>query len=170
VGWWRRSRSRLRRPDGLRLPDLTLQRGRLSGSALRDALPQRHRSACCRVVAPAATSTPLRWAPSSTPVAAAVTMLAARRVWLSADSTARRRTVNWQLRCRWCSTVVLHLSRDRTGARRLTEIGVLDRRDDGRVRVGTAWHADTGSGCGRERLTTLLRGRGPRCVPSCWRW
>ena len=56
--------------------------------------------------------------------------------------------------------VVLHLSRDRTGARRLTEIGVLERGDDGRVRVVNAWHADTGSGCGRERLTTLLRSRG----------
>jgi pilus assembly protein CpaF len=56
--------------------------------------------------------------------------------------------------------VVLHVSRDRTGARRLTEIGVLERGDDGRVRVITAWHADTGSGCGRERLTTLLCSRG----------
>jgi pilus assembly protein CpaF len=52
------------------------------------------------------------------------------------------------------------VSRDRTGARRLTEIGVLERGDDGRVRVVNAWHADTGSGCGRERLTTLLRSRG----------
>jgi pilus assembly protein CpaF len=58
--------------------------------------------------------------------------------------------------------VVLHVSRDRTGARLLTEIGVLERGDDGRVRVVTAWHADTGSGCGRERLTTLLRSRGLR--------
>ena len=58
--------------------------------------------------------------------------------------------------------VVLHVSRDRTGARRLTEIGVLERGDDGRVRVVSAWHADTGSGCGRERLTTLLRSRGLR--------
>ena len=56
--------------------------------------------------------------------------------------------------------VVLHVSRDRTGARRLTEIGVLERGDDGRVRVVNAWHADTGSSCGRERLTTLLRSRG----------
>jgi len=56
--------------------------------------------------------------------------------------------------------VVLHVSRDRTGARRLTEIGVLDRTDDGRVRVATAWHVDTGFGCGRDALTTLLRDRG----------
>jgi len=56
--------------------------------------------------------------------------------------------------------VVLHVSRDRTGARRLTEIAVLDRTDDGRVRVVTAWRADTGFDCGREALTTLLRSRG----------
>jgi pilus assembly protein CpaF len=58
--------------------------------------------------------------------------------------------------------VILHVSRDRTGARRLTEIGVLQRGDDDRVRVVTAWHVDTGSGCGRERLMALLRSRGPR--------
>ncbi|MBE1550238.1 pilus assembly protein CpaF [Mycobacterium sp. OAS707] len=56
--------------------------------------------------------------------------------------------------------VVLHVSRDRTGVRRLTEIAVLDRTDDGRVRVVTAWRADTGFGCGRDTLTLLLRGRG----------
>ncbi|MBP1817787.1 TadA family conjugal transfer-associated ATPase [Mycobacterium sp. OAE908] len=56
--------------------------------------------------------------------------------------------------------VVLHVSRDRTGVRRLTEIAVLDRTDDGRVRVVTAWRADTGFGCGRDALTLLLRGRG----------
>lgn len=56
--------------------------------------------------------------------------------------------------------VVLHVSRDRTGARRLVEIAVLDRTDDGRVRVVTAWRVDTGFGCGRDSLTTLLRSRG----------
>jgi pilus assembly protein CpaF len=56
--------------------------------------------------------------------------------------------------------VVLHVSRDRIGARRLTEIGVLDRTDDGRVRVVNAWHVDTGFGCGRDALTRLLRLRG----------
>jgi pilus assembly protein CpaF len=56
--------------------------------------------------------------------------------------------------------VVLHVSRDRTGARRLTEIAVLDRTDDGRVRMVTAWHVDTGFGCGREALAKLLRSRG----------
>jgi pilus assembly protein CpaF len=56
--------------------------------------------------------------------------------------------------------VILHVSRNRTGVRRLSEIGVLQRGDDGRVRVATVWHADTGFGCGREDLTSLLRSRG----------
>jgi pilus assembly protein CpaF len=56
--------------------------------------------------------------------------------------------------------VVLHVSRGRTGVRRLSEIGVLQRGDDERVRVATAWHADTGFGCGRDHLTALLRNRG----------
>jgi pilus assembly protein CpaF len=56
--------------------------------------------------------------------------------------------------------VILHVSRNRTGVRRLSEIGVLQRGDDDRVRVATAWHADTGFGCGREDLTSLLRSRG----------
>jgi len=55
--------------------------------------------------------------------------------------------------------VVLHVSRGRTGVRRLSEIGVLQR-DDECVRVATAWHADTGFGCGRDDLTALLRNRG----------
>ena len=58
--------------------------------------------------------------------------------------------------------VVLHVGRHRNGARRLSEIGVLRRDDDGRVRVATAWHVDTGFGCGRDDLRTLLRNRGPR--------
>jgi pilus assembly protein CpaF len=58
--------------------------------------------------------------------------------------------------------VALHVSRDRGGARKLTEIGVLQRGDDDRVRVVTAWHVDTGFGCGREALESLLRGRGVR--------
>ena len=56
--------------------------------------------------------------------------------------------------------VVLHVGRDRTGARRLTEIAVLDRIADGRVRVVTAWHISTGFGCGRDALTTMFRSRG----------
>jgi pilus assembly protein CpaF len=56
--------------------------------------------------------------------------------------------------------VVLHVSRDRKGARRLSEIGVLQRGDSGRVRVVTAWHAGTGFGCGKDDLTALLLSRG----------
>jgi pilus assembly protein CpaF len=55
--------------------------------------------------------------------------------------------------------VVVHVSRNRTGTRRLTEIGVLRLGEDGRVRVATAWHADTGFGCGQEHLAALLRNR-----------
>jgi pilus assembly protein CpaF len=55
--------------------------------------------------------------------------------------------------------VVLHVGRNRNGVRRLCEIGVLQSGDDGRVRVATAWHVDTGFGCGEEHLTTLLRNR-----------
>jgi len=55
--------------------------------------------------------------------------------------------------------VVVHVSRDRNGARRLSEIGVLKRDEDGRVLVTTAWHFDTGFGCGQEYLTELLRNR-----------
>jgi pilus assembly protein CpaF len=56
--------------------------------------------------------------------------------------------------------VLLHVSRNRDGVRRLSEIAVLQHGVDGRVRVATAWHADTGFDCGRESLTTLLRSRG----------
>jgi pilus assembly protein CpaF len=55
--------------------------------------------------------------------------------------------------------VVVHVSRDRKGTRRLSEIGLLRPGEDGRVRVATAWHADTGFGCGHEHLATLLRNR-----------
>jgi pilus assembly protein CpaF len=55
--------------------------------------------------------------------------------------------------------VVVHVCRTRNGTRRLSEIGVLLPGDDGRVRVATAWHVDTGFGCGQEHLTTLLRNR-----------
>ncbi len=58
--------------------------------------------------------------------------------------------------------VVLHVSRSRSGARRLTEIGVLERGGDDRVRVVTAWHADTGTGSGRAGLASLLGSRGRR--------
>ena len=56
--------------------------------------------------------------------------------------------------------VILHVRRDRDGARKLTEIGVPERGDDDRVRVVTAWHIDTGFGCGREKLMSLMRSKG----------
>jgi pilus assembly protein CpaF len=55
--------------------------------------------------------------------------------------------------------VVVHVSRDRKGTRRLSEIGLLRPGEDRRVRVTSAWHADTGFGCGHEHLATLLRNR-----------
>jgi pilus assembly protein CpaF len=55
--------------------------------------------------------------------------------------------------------VVLHVSRDRTGRRRLGEIAVLQSGDGGRVRATTAWHADAGFGCGAGHLRALLRAR-----------
>jgi pilus assembly protein CpaF len=51
------------------------------------------------------------------------------------------------------------VSRTRNGTRRLSEIGVLRPGEDSRVRVATAWHVDTGFGCGRDHLTTLLHNR-----------
>jgi pilus assembly protein CpaF len=55
--------------------------------------------------------------------------------------------------------VVLHVSRDRTGRRRLSEVGVLRTGEDGRVRATAVWHADTGFSSGAEYLTALLRAR-----------
>lgn len=56
--------------------------------------------------------------------------------------------------------VVLHVSRARSGARRLSEIAVLRRGPDGGVGVLTAWHADSGAGAGAGCLAELLRSRG----------
>jgi pilus assembly protein CpaF len=55
--------------------------------------------------------------------------------------------------------VVLHVSRDRAGRRRLSEIAVLRTGEDGHVRATAAWHVDTGFDCGAEYLRTLLRAR-----------
>lgn len=55
--------------------------------------------------------------------------------------------------------VVLHVSRDRTGQRRLSEIAVLRAGEDGRVRATTAWHVDSGFACGVEHLADLIRVR-----------
>jgi pilus assembly protein CpaF len=54
--------------------------------------------------------------------------------------------------------VLVHISRDRSGRRRLSEIAVLAP-DDGRVRAVTAWHHATGFGGGAEPLRTLLTER-----------
>ena len=56
--------------------------------------------------------------------------------------------------------IVLHLGRDRTGRRRLSEIAVLRPAGDGRVQAVTAWHADTGLGRGAEYLANLMGERG----------
>jgi pilus assembly protein CpaF len=56
--------------------------------------------------------------------------------------------------------VVLHVGRDRAGMRRLEEIAVLRRADDGMVSAATAWQADRGFGCGMAALTEHLVARG----------
>ncbi|MBB2992155.1 pilus assembly protein CpaF [Mycolicibacterium iranicum] len=55
--------------------------------------------------------------------------------------------------------VVLHVVRDRAGCRRLGEVGVLHRGDDGRVVVVPCWHRDTGFGLGAEMLRELVQAR-----------
>ncbi len=55
--------------------------------------------------------------------------------------------------------VVLHVARDRAGRRRLSEVGLLRRADDGRVEVITCWHCDVGFGAGAEALRDLVRVR-----------
>jgi pilus assembly protein CpaF len=54
--------------------------------------------------------------------------------------------------------VLLHVARDRSGRRRLTEIAMLCQLD-GRVRAVTAWHADRGLTDEVAGLRTLLQGR-----------
>jgi pilus assembly protein CpaF len=56
--------------------------------------------------------------------------------------------------------VLLHVSRDRDGRRRLSEIAVLRRSEgDGGVRTLTVWHADHGIGSGAGYLDDVLRER-----------
>jgi pilus assembly protein CpaF len=55
--------------------------------------------------------------------------------------------------------VILHVSRARNGNRRLGEISVLRRSDDGHVRAATAWHADTGTGPGAADLHAMIADR-----------
>ncbi|MGE2724269.1 TadA family conjugal transfer-associated ATPase [Mycolicibacterium pulveris] len=52
--------------------------------------------------------------------------------------------------------VVVHVSRDRAGRRRLTEISVLERGTDDRVHAVAAWHVDRGPGRGAARLQQLI--------------
>jgi pilus assembly protein CpaF len=54
--------------------------------------------------------------------------------------------------------VLLHVARDRSGRRRLTEIAIL-RHIDGRVRAVTVWRADRGLTDEVAGLRTLLQGR-----------
>ncbi len=56
--------------------------------------------------------------------------------------------------------VLLHVGRDRNGRRRLSEIAVLRRGEEGLAGVTTAWHVNTGYATGAEDLRDLLRGRG----------
>jgi pilus assembly protein CpaF len=55
--------------------------------------------------------------------------------------------------------VLLHVGRDASGMRRLTEIAVLRRDPTGMVAVTSAWHADAGFGSGAGDLRSLLRAR-----------
>lgn len=58
--------------------------------------------------------------------------------------------------------VIVHVSRGPDGARRLTEIAVLQRAEDGRVAARTAWHLKRGFDCGAEYLDRLIEDRGVR--------
>ncbi|MHC9295632.1 conjugal transfer protein TrbB [Mycobacterium sp. LTG2003] len=58
--------------------------------------------------------------------------------------------------------MLLHVGRDHTGRRRLAEIAVLRRTADGALDVLTAWHADSGFGCGADCLQRMLAERGMR--------
>ncbi|OBB22515.1 conjugal transfer protein [Mycolicibacterium peregrinum] len=55
--------------------------------------------------------------------------------------------------------VLLHVGRDGAGRRRLSEIAVLRRAVRGELEVVTAWHADTGLGCGADTLDALVERR-----------
>lgn len=55
--------------------------------------------------------------------------------------------------------VLLHVTRNRAGRRRLEEIAVLRQGDSGRVRVVTAWHADSGMTTEAVELRAMLQSR-----------
>ncbi|NKZ11733.1 conjugal transfer protein TrbB [Mycolicibacterium septicum DSM 44393] len=54
---------------------------------------------------------------------------------------------------------MLHVGRDGTGRRRLVEIAVLRRAARGDLEVVTAWHTDSGLGCGAQALDALIEQR-----------
>lgn len=58
--------------------------------------------------------------------------------------------------------VVLHVSRDGAGRRRLAEIAVLRRRSDAVVCAETAWHVHGGEGPGLTALGAMFAARGHR--------
>ncbi|MDZ4266389.1 MAG: ATPase, T2SS/T4P/T4SS family, partial [Mycobacterium sp.] len=58
--------------------------------------------------------------------------------------------------------VVLHVTRDRKGLRRLSEVGLLRRAEDGRVEVLPCWDCHTGFGRGADALKALMGARTPR--------
>ncbi|MBX7431234.1 TadA family conjugal transfer-associated ATPase [Mycobacterium sp. Y57] len=55
--------------------------------------------------------------------------------------------------------VVLHMARDRSGRRRLGEVGLLRRTGNGRVGVLPCWRAGTGAGPGAGELSDLIAQR-----------
>ena len=57
--------------------------------------------------------------------------------------------------------VVLHMTRDREGRRHLSQVGLLQRGDDGRVGVLPCWDRRHGLGSGAELLDTMVRARRP---------
>lgn len=57
--------------------------------------------------------------------------------------------------------VVLHMTRDREGRRHLSQVGLLQRGDDGRVGVLPCWDRRQGLGRGAELLDAMVRARRP---------
>ncbi len=62
--------------------------------------------------------------------------------------------------------VILHVHRSSSGARRLTEIGVVTREVDGLVTIAPAWSEGVGEGPGAQRLQHLCSRRGSLDPPS----
>lgn len=84
----------------------------------------------------------------------------ARLEALAAVGGLDRRALHSQLAA--AVQVLLHVSRDASGRRRLAEIAVLVRGSGGEVSIETAWHADGGAGSGMARLRSMLAERGRR--------